>query len=112
MVCFSAPRGALVLTLTNTMYSLFKVVVEDIGKWRARDQGQYKESIQAGALRQIEGFDPIIDQVLEPGDLLYIPPGFPHEGDTLEAKYELLNWFPFSKTTRVTQSFRRLHYRQ
>ena len=55
-------------------------------QWKvgAKDVGQYKETIQASALRQIEGFDPIIDETLEPGDILYIPPGFPHEGNTLE----------------------------
>ena len=29
-------------------------------------------------------FEAIIDEELEPGDILYIPPGFPHEGYALE----------------------------
>ncbi|MCY9843402.1 cupin domain-containing protein [Vibrio caribbeanicus] len=84
MVCFSAPQGGVGPHIDQ--YDVFIVQGRGQRHWKvgARDQGQYKESIQAGALRQIEGFDPIIDQVLEPGDLLYIPPGFPHEGDTLE----------------------------
>ena len=84
MVCFSAPHGGVGPHIDQ--YDVFIVQGSGQRHWKvgARDQGQYKESIQAGALRQIEGFDPIIDQVLEPGDLLYIPPGFPHEGDTLE----------------------------
>ena len=32
----------------------------------------------------MEPFDAIIDEEMEPGDILYIPPGFPHEGYTLE----------------------------
>lgn len=84
MVCFSAPKGGVGPHIDQ--YDVF--IIQGSGKrhWRvgSKDVGQYKESIQAGALRQIEGFDAIIDQVLEPGDILYIPPGFPHEGDTLE----------------------------
>ena len=63
-------------------------IVQGLGKrhWRvgALDEGQYKETCRHSVLRQIEGFDPIIDDVLEPGDILYIPPGFPHDGYALE----------------------------
>ncbi|GAB7459667.1 hypothetical protein OUHCRE14_45970 [Enterobacter hormaechei subsp. hoffmannii] len=29
---------------------------------------------------QVDPFEAIIDEELEPGDILYIPPGYPHEG--------------------------------
>jgi 50S ribosomal protein L16 3-hydroxylase len=32
----------------------------------------------------VDPFEPIIDVELLPGDILYIPPGFPHDGVTLE----------------------------
>jgi 50S ribosomal protein L16 3-hydroxylase len=35
-------------------------------------------------LLQVDPFDAIIDEEMEPGDILYIPPGFPHEGYSLE----------------------------
>lgn len=35
-------------------------------------------------LLQVDPFEAIIDEELEPGDILYIPPGFPHEGYALE----------------------------
>lgn len=35
-------------------------------------------------LLQVEPFEAIIDEELEPGDILYIPPRFPHEGYSLE----------------------------
>ncbi|TMP48839.1 50S ribosomal protein L16 arginine hydroxylase, partial [Pseudoalteromonas citrea] len=35
-------------------------------------------------LLQVEKFDATIDAVLVPGDILYIPPGCPHEGYALE----------------------------
>jgi 50S ribosomal protein L16 3-hydroxylase len=36
------------------------------------------------ALLHVEPFEPIIDEDLAPGDILYIPPGFPHDGFTHE----------------------------
>ena len=36
------------------------------------------------ALLHVDPFPPIIDEDLEPGDILYIPPGFPHDGITHE----------------------------
>lgn len=30
-------------------------------------------------LLQVDPFEAIIDEELEPSDILYIPPGFPHE---------------------------------
>jgi 50S ribosomal protein L16 3-hydroxylase len=35
-------------------------------------------------LLQVDPFEAIIDEEMEPGDILYIPPGFPHEGYSLE----------------------------
>jgi len=40
-------------------------------------------------LQQTDEFEPIIDVVLHPGDVLYIPPGFPHKGESLS---ECLNY--------------------
>ncbi|WP_117234329.1 cupin domain-containing protein [Vibrio maerlii] len=67
-------------------YDVF--IVQGQGKryWRVgeKDHGQYNENHRHTALRQIESFDTLIEGELEPGDILYIPPGFPHEGKTLE----------------------------
>lgn len=84
MVCYSAQGGGVGPHIDQ--YDVF--IIQGSGKrhWRVGDldQGQYQEKIEAGALRQIEHFNSIIDDILEPGDILYIPPGFPHEGTTLE----------------------------
>lgn len=84
MVCYSAPQGGVGPHIDQ--YDVFIIQGSGKRRWRVGDldNGQYQESIQASALRQIEGFDAIIDEVLEPGDILYIPPGFPHEGNTIE----------------------------
>jgi len=105
MVCFSAPEGGVGPHIDQ--YDVF--IIQGSGKrhWRVGDidKGQYKESIQAGALRQIEGFDPIIDEVLEPGDILYIPPGFPHEGNTLEPSMSYSIGFRSPKEQELLSNF-------
>ncbi|SDG73955.1 50S ribosomal protein L16 3-hydroxylase [Vibrio xiamenensis] len=85
MVCYSAPGGGVGPHIDQ--YDVFIIQGQGKRRWRvgAKDHGQYQEVIQGGALRQIESFDAEIDEILEPGDILYIPPGFPHQGDTLEA---------------------------
>ncbi|MEZ9175586.1 cupin domain-containing protein [Vibrio kanaloae] len=84
MICYSAPEGGVGPHIDQ--YDVFIIQGQGKRQWKvgAKDIGQYTESVQASALRQIEGFEPIIDETLEPGDILYIPPGFPHEGNTLE----------------------------
>lgn len=84
MVCYSVEGGGVGPHIDQ--YDVFIVQGQGKRRWKvgAKDKGQYTENHRTAALRQIEGFDPIIDQVLEPGDILYIPPGFPHEGNTLE----------------------------
>ena len=51
--------------------------------WRVGDRGQHTEVISHEALLHVAPFDAIIDVELEAGDVLYIPPGFPHEGIAL-----------------------------
>ncbi|MDA9555933.1 cupin domain-containing protein [Vibrio sp.] len=84
MVCYSSPKGGVGPHIDQ--YDVF--IIQGHGKrsWKvgAKDNGQYTETTQHSQLRQIEGFEPIIDEILEPGDMIYIPAGFPHEGDTLE----------------------------
>ena len=42
-------------------------------------------SLQAhAALLHVDPFEPVLDVELLPGDILYIPPGFPHDGVSLE----------------------------
>lgn len=53
-------------------------------RWRVGDKGDYKEFAAYEALLHTESFESIIDVALFPGDILYISPGFPHEGITLE----------------------------
>ncbi len=52
--------------------------------WRVGNKGEHKEFVAHPALLHTEAFEAIIDVEMEPGDILYIPPGFPHEGVALE----------------------------
>ncbi|GAL33429.1 hypothetical protein JCM19240_2125 [Vibrio maritimus] len=88
-------------------YDVF--IVQGMGKrhWRvgAKDIGQYKETKRHEALRQIESFDAIIDDVLEPGDVLYIPPGFPHDGYALEPSLSYSVGFRSPKEQELISNF-------
>ncbi|CAH0533357.1 50S ribosomal protein L16 3-hydroxylase [Vibrio stylophorae] len=81
MICLSMPEGGVGPHIDQ--YDVF--IIQGSGKrhWRVGDLGDYQDANHETGLRQITGFDAIIDTVLEPGDILYIPPGFPHEGKSL-----------------------------
>ncbi len=83
MVCFSSPQGGVGPHIDQ--YDVFIIQGQGQRRWRVgpKDMGQYQETIKANALKQIKSFEAEIDDVLEPGDILYIPAGFPHEGHTL-----------------------------
>ncbi|ECM7466454.1 cupin domain-containing protein, partial [Salmonella enterica subsp. enterica serovar Typhimurium] len=53
-------------------------------RWRVGEKLQMRQHCPHPDLLQVEPFEAIIDEELEPGDILYIPPGFPHEGYALE----------------------------
>ncbi|GAD79392.1 ribosomal protein uL16 3-hydroxylase [Vibrio ezurae] len=88
-------------------YDVF--IIQGSGKrhWRvgAKDEGQYVETCRHSALRQIESFDAIIDDILEPGDILYIPPGFPHDGYALEPSMSYSVGFRSPKEQELISNF-------
>lgn len=82
MVSFATPGGSVGPHIDN--YDVF--ICQGSGKrnWRVGDRGEHVEIVAHPALLHVEPFESIIDVELETGDILYIPPGFPHEGITLE----------------------------
>lgn len=52
--------------------------------WRIGDRGEHQEFSAHEVLLHVEPFDAIIDVEVKTGDILYIPPGFPHEGVSLD----------------------------
>lgn len=62
-------------------YDVFLIQSEGKRRWRVGNKGdtQNQQSIIAG-LKHLDEFKPAIDIILEPGDILYIPPETPHWG--------------------------------
>lgn len=82
MASFATTGGGVGPHVDN--YDVF--ICQGSGKrhWRVGDNSKQNEVIAHEALLHVEAFEAIIDVELESGDILYIPPGFPHEGIALE----------------------------
>ncbi|MFQ3249895.1 JmjC domain-containing protein [Glaciecola sp.] len=64
-------------------YDVFIIQGKGKRRWQVGLPGDYAESIPHPLLRQIDGFEAVIDEVLLPGDVVYIPPKHPHNGVAL-----------------------------
>ncbi|MFY8349526.1 JmjC domain-containing protein [Pseudoalteromonas sp. SSM20] len=83
MISFSTPSGGVGPHLDQ--YDVFIIQGQGKRHWRVGESTQtVNEVIPCKDLLQIDGFEGCIDEVLEPGDILYIPPGCPHEGYAVE----------------------------
>jgi 50S ribosomal protein L16 3-hydroxylase len=83
MISYSTPGGGVGPHLDQ--YDVFIIQGEGKRHWRVGlPDSNLKEFAQNKSLLQVEQFNAIIDEVLEPGDILYIPPGCPHEGYAVE----------------------------
>ncbi|OIN07410.1 cupin domain-containing protein [Oceanisphaera psychrotolerans] len=78
MVSFSTPGGGVGPHIDQ--YGVFIIQGEGRRRWRVGLPQTLQQFAAHGALRHCEDFVAEIDEVLEPGDVLYIPPGCPHEG--------------------------------
>lgn len=65
-------------------YDVFIIQGKGTRRWKVGNKGQHQEVLPHPQLKQITPFTPILDHTLETGDILYIPPGFPHEGVAVE----------------------------
>jgi len=81
MVSFSAPGGG--VGPHTDQYDVFIIQGQGRRRWRVGRCAPLKTVLPHPKLLQVEAFEPLIDVELEPGDILYIPPGCPHEGVTL-----------------------------
>ncbi|WP_133178164.1 cupin domain-containing protein [Shewanella decolorationis] len=81
MVSFATPSGGVGPHVDN--YDVFIIQGEGERRWTvgANTPQQRRGGNPNSPL--VEDFEPIIDVVLEKGDVLYIPPGYPHCGETL-----------------------------
>lgn len=83
MISFSTPGGGVGPHLDQ--YDVFIIQGEGKRHWRVgMPDSNLKQFAQNNSLLQVEQFPGVIDCILEPGDILYIPPGCPHEGYAVE----------------------------
>lgn len=78
MVSFSTPGGGVGPHIDQ--YGVFIIQGQGTRRWRVGLPQDLQQFAANGALRHCENFVAEIDEILTPGDVLYIPPGCPHEG--------------------------------
>jgi 50S ribosomal protein L16 3-hydroxylase len=83
MVSFSTPNGGVGAHLDQ--YDVF--IVQGSGKrhWQVGAPDNTLTNLLPHAdLKQVSEFTPVIDEITQAGDLLYIPPNHPHKGISIE----------------------------
>ena len=65
-------------------YDVFIIQGSGSRRWQVGLPGDYDTLLPHPLLKQITDFKPVIDEVLVPGDVVYIPPKHPHNGVALE----------------------------
>ena len=83
MVSFSTPDGGVGAHLDQ--YDVF--IIQGMGKrhWQVgAPDPSLTELLPHPDLKQVSDFTPVINEVTEPGDLLYIPPNHPHDGVAID----------------------------
>ncbi|NMM37192.1 MAG: cupin domain-containing protein [Glaciimonas sp.] len=82
MISYATPGGGVGPHID--LYDVFICQGSGRRRWRVGDRGNHRQFAAHTALLHTDPFEAIIDVELLPGDILYIPPGFPHDGVTLE----------------------------
>ncbi|BDX06154.1 cupin domain-containing protein [Planctobacterium marinum] len=86
-------------------YDVFIIQGKGSRRWQVGLPGDYQEISPHPKLRQITEFKPVLDEVLYPGDIVYIPPGHPHNGVALEDCLNYSVGFRASTQTELLNSF-------
>lgn len=103
MASFATPGGGVGPHMDK--YDTFICQGSGNRRWRVGDNGEHKEFSAHKALLHVESFDAIIDEELEAGDILYIPPGFPHEGTSLNNSMSFSVGFRTNSTVSLLSAF-------
>ena len=103
MASFATPGGSVGPHMDK--YDTFICQGSGNRRWRVGDNGEHKEFSAHSALLHVENFTAIIDEELEAGDILYIPPGFPHEGVSLNNSMSFSVGFRTNSTVSLLSAF-------
>ncbi|MBO1256243.1 cupin domain-containing protein [Alteromonas sp. 5E99-2] len=82
MVSYSVPGAGVGPHVDQ--YDVFLIQGKGKRHWKVGEPDMVVATSPHKNLQQVEPFEPTIDVILEPGDILYIPPGFPHCGESIE----------------------------
>lgn len=103
MVSFSVPGGGVGPHLDQ--YDVFIIQGTGCRRWRVGEKVPMKQHCPHPDLLQVAPFDAIIDEEMISGDILYIPPGFPHEGYALENALNYSVGFRAPNSRELVSSF-------
>lgn len=80
MVSWASPEGG--VGPHTDAYDVFLIQVQGRRRWRVQPplRGREPAWVEGAPLKRLRDFEPTLDWVLEPGDLLYLPPNWGHEG--------------------------------
>lgn len=84
MVSYAAPGGG--VGAHYDRYDVFLVQGSGRRLWRLERKRRFAE-VRGAPLRLIADFAPQEEYLLEPGDMLYLPPGWGHDGVALEPSF-------------------------
>ncbi|WDE02861.1 cupin domain-containing protein [Thalassomonas viridans] len=83
MVSFSTPGGGVGPHLDQ--YDVFIIQGQGKRRWQVGlPDNNLTQLLPHPDLKQVSDFTPVIDEITEPGDLLYIPPNHPHNGIAID----------------------------
>lgn len=84
MISFAAPGGSVGAHIDQ--YDVFLLQAYGQRRWEIDTDPKADKTFRKNTeLKLLENFDASIAWVLEPGDMLYLPPGVPHHGEAVDA---------------------------
>jgi len=84
MISFAAPGGSVGPHVDQ--YDVFLLQAQGRRRWQIdTDPDAPREFREDAELKLLKAFTPSHEWVLEPGDMLYLPPGVPHHGEAVDA---------------------------
>ena len=104
MVSFSTPNGGVGAHLDQ--YDVFIVQGSGKRRWQVgAPNSKLSTLLPHPDLKQVSEFEPLIDEVTEAGDLLYIPPNHPHNGVSIENSVNFSIGFQAPSSQELWSSF-------
>ena len=104
MVSFSTPNGGVGAHLDQ--YDVFIIQGSGKRRWQVgAPNNELATLLPHPDLKQVSAFEPLIDEVTETGDLLYIPPNHPHNGVSIENSVNFSIGFQAPSSQELWSSF-------